>query len=359
MLFLVLIYELYLHELSKFVFKIKYMSYHTIGLVLVIIASFFQGSFGLGMKNMKPLPWESWWLVHSIFAMLIIPLVWCLIVTPNFYDVIITTPFQVKFSAIVFGALWGVGGIMFGKSVPYIGMSLTYGIVLGLCAAAGSLIPFFMKNDPNVHEKLPKIITGVMLLVTGVGFTAYAGILKDRFMTASSDEENYEDSMHMKIGLTIAILSGLLSSALGIGFDNGAIIGEVARDIGATVRNSSLAIWVVVLWGGFIINAGYAVMLLFKNKTWNSFSTPKSGKAYMWSVIAALFWFGALGVYGQGASLMGNLGTVIGWPILMGGGLIISNIWAYRSGEWKGAPKALKVLLLGVAIIVVGICVLA
>lgn len=332
------------------------MDTYLFGIILVIIATFFQGSFGLGMKYMAPLKWEAWWLVHAIFAMILIPTVWAYIVTPDLFSVISQASSDTILYAMLFGAMWGIGGILFGKSVPYIGMSLTYGIVLGLCAAAGSLIPFFTSNDPSLMSSLPKVIGGVVLLVIGVGFAAYAGILKDQSV---KKEETETENKNLKAGLIIAILSGLLSAALGIGFANGIAIREIAENAGASVRNSSLAVWVVVLWGGFIINAGYAIFLLTKNKTWNSFSTPNAGKAYRGSIIASIFWFGALGIYGQGASLMGDLGSVIGWPILMGGGLIISNVWAYRAGEWSGAPKALKVLLLGIAIIVVGIIVIA
>ena len=44
--------------------------------LLVIIASVFQGSFGVGMKYMPPLKWESWWLVHVTIAMVLFPIVW-------------------------------------------------------------------------------------------------------------------------------------------------------------------------------------------------------------------------------------------------------------------------------------------
>ena len=44
--------------------------------LLVIIASVFQGSFGVGMKYMPPLKWESWWLVHVTVAMVLFPIVW-------------------------------------------------------------------------------------------------------------------------------------------------------------------------------------------------------------------------------------------------------------------------------------------
>jgi len=100
-------------------------------------------------------------------------------------------------------------------------------------------------------------------------------------------------------------------------------------------------------------------MLLLKNKSFGSFAAPNAGKAYMWAIIAALCWFGALGVYGQGNNLMGEMGGVIGWPILMGGGLIVSNIWAYKSGEWNNVAKPFRVLLAGVAVIIVATIVLA
>lgn len=319
---------------------------------LVLFATLFQGSFGLGMKFMAPLKWEAWWLVHSIFAMILLPTVWALAVVPDLFDVIASAPMDLKLMAMLFGALWGVGGIMFGKSVPYIGMSLTYGIVLGLAAAAGSIIPFFTKENPNMVA-FPYVISGVIIMVLGVALTAYAGIQKDKL-----SKNNEGEKINLTTGIIIAVLSGLFSAALGIGFDfgfnEGEGIGKLAQLAGANERNSSLAIWVVVLWGGFIVNAGYAIFLLFKNKTWNSFGVANSGKAYMWSIVAAICWFGALGIYGQGVSMMGKMGSVIGWPMLLGGGLIVSNVWGYLNNEWKGAQKPFNWLVVGVLVICVG-----
>jgi hypothetical protein len=48
----------------------------------------------------------------------------------------------------------------------------------------------------------------------------------------------------------------------------------------------------------------------------------------------------ALGVYGLGAALMGEIRPVIGWPILLGLSLIVSNNWAYLNKEGTGARKA-------------------
>ncbi len=321
-------------------------------LLLVIFASIFQGSFGLGMKFMEPLKWEAWWLVHSIFAMILIPTIWALFVTPNLFSVVTNAPINVKLLAMAFGALWGVGGIMFGKSIPYIGISLTYGIVMGVCSAAGSLIPFFTIENATALPAFPYIIGGVAIMLIGVAITAYAGVQKDKLL-AGTEEANKK--VNLKTGIVIAVLSGLLSAFLAIGFDKGRPIGEIAESAGAISRNSSLAIWVVVLWGGFLINALYAVFLLFKNNTWNSFATPNSGKAYAWSIGAAVLWFGALGIYGQGATLMGKLGSVVGWPILLGLSLIVGNFWAYLNKEWEGAKKPFNTLLLGLLVLIIAV----
>lgn len=326
--------------------------------LLVIFASIFQGSFGLGMKFMNPLKWEAWWLVHSVFAMILLPTIWALFVTPDLLNVVTSAPMDDMIMAMAFGALWGVGGIMFGKSVPYIGISLTYGIVMGVCAAAGGLIPLFTADDV-AYEKmipaLPYIFGGVAIMLIGVAITAYAGVQKDKLQAGL---ESNGEKVNLKLGLIIAILSGFLSAFLAVGFAEGSAIGDLAQQAGAIARNSSLAIWVVVLWGGFAVNAGYALFLLFKNNTWSSFATPNANKAYAWAIGAAFLWFGALGIYGQGATLMGDLGSVIAWPIMLGLSLIVGNVWSYLNKEWEGAKKPFYTMLFGVLVIIVAVVVM-
>ncbi|WP_282136383.1 L-rhamnose/proton symporter RhaT [Seonamhaeicola maritimus] len=322
-------------------------------LLLVIFASVFQGSFGLGMKFMAPLKWEAWWLIHSIFALILIPTTWAYIVVPDLFNVVTSASSEAIITAMIFGALWGIGGIMFGKSVPFIGLSLTYGIVMGVCSAAGGLIPYFTADNPTQSPAFPYVIGGVVIMLIGVAITAYAGVLKDKIQGATQGKIN------LKAGLTIAILSGLLSAALAIGFAKGKEIGAIAESAGAIARNGSLAIWVVVLWGGFVVNAGYSLFLLAKNNTWSSFSTPQASKAYMWSIGAALLWFGALGIYGQGATLMGKIGDVIAWPIMLGLSLIVGNLWAYLNKEWENAKKPFNIMLLGVLVIIIAVIIMS
>ena len=314
--------------------------------LLLIFASFFQGTFGLGMKYMNPLSWEAWWLVHVTVAMIIFPMTWALIVMPELFEIISSSPSEAIFSAMLLGFLWGIGGIMFGVSVPYIGLSLTMGIVMGLAGSAGSLIPFFQIDDVFSQPAFPYVIGGIIISLVGVFLTAKAGIDRDKLTNSMSKGKNITK------GILIAVTCGLLSSLLNVGFANAAPIAATAEEYGVITRNSSLAAWVVVLWGAFLMNIIYCVYLLFKNNSWSTFKSPSSMTAYRWSIIAGLCWFAALGVYGQGAALLGEIRPVIGWPILLGLSLIISNYWAYRAGEWKNAKKPFTTLVYGLIVLI-------
>jgi L-rhamnose-H+ transport protein len=316
--------------------------------VLLIFASFFQGSFGLGMKYMSPLSWEAWWLIHVTIAMIIFPFLWAIIVVPNLFDIISSSPIESIQMAMLYGFLWGIGGIMFGVSVPYIGLSLTMGIVMGLAGSVGSLIPFFQGSNSTSDPVFSYVLGGLLISLVGVALTAKAGIDRDKLQN-SNDSNNKSNIIK---GILIAVVCGVLSALLNVGFSNAAPIAKTAEDFGVITRNSSLVAWVVVLWGAFLMNALYCVYLLFKNNSWNSFNPVNSFKAYRWSIIAGLCWFAALGVYGQGAALLGDIGPVIGWPILLGLSLIISNFWAYRAGEWKNAKKPFNLLLIGLIVLI-------
>ena len=326
--------------------------------LLIIFASIFQGSFGLGMKYMEPLKWESWWLVHVTIAMVMIPVVWAALVVPDFTAVIgevFTNPEMstVVYSAIFFGFLWGIGGIMFGVSVPYIGLSLTMGIVMGLAGSVGALIPLLQMENALDSPQFPYVIAGLLITLIGVAITAKAGIDKDKITNSAEGEKS-----NIIKGISIAVTCGVLSALLNVGFVKATPVAELAESFGAVARNASLAAWVVVLFGAYIMNAGYAIVLLFKNKSWNNFKVKNASKSYKWAILSSIFWFGALGVYGQGAALIGPIGQVIGWPMLLGLSLIVSNFWAYKAGEWQNAKKPFNLLLMGLVVLVLASVVL-
>ncbi|MCC6353742.1 MAG: rhamnose/proton symporter RhaT [Verrucomicrobiae bacterium] len=327
-------------------------------LLLVVFASFFQGTFGLGMKYMRPLAWEGWWLVHVTVAMVVLPWLWALVAVPDLAGAIWGAPRGAVVGGMLYGFLWGVGGILFGVSVGRVGVSITYGIVMGLAASMGSLVPLFQMGGAASRPAFPWVIMGVVVMLVGVAISAVAGVLRDRLSAADGDIGGIRTGSAFRVGLGIAVASGVLSALLNVGFASAQPVAKAAEALGAVTRNSSLAAWVVVLVGAYAMNAGYALLMLAKNRSWGSFGAVGSAKAYRWAVLAGLFWFGALGVYGQGAALMGEMGPVIGWPMLLGLALVISNVWASRAGEWKGAPGPFRLMLAGVGVLIVACVIL-
>lgn len=336
------------------------MNEYLVPVFIVIVASFFQGTFGLGMKYVKPLAWEAWWIVHASVAMVIFPLIWAQIVVPDLWQVLGRAPGNELFTGSLLGFLWGIGGIMFGISVGYIGVALTYGIVMGICSIAAALISLATNYGKIVPASLPYFFTGLILLAIAVVVVTIAGLKRDKKLAESNKElQGIKKGKAFRTGIVIAVICGALSSMLAVGFDNTEKIGRLAGDAGALERNTALARWVVVLLGAYIMNAGYALILLIKNKSFGSFRTPGMVKALKWSVIAGLLWFAALGTYGQGVALMGDIGTMICWPMMLGLSLIVSNAAAVITGEWKGTPGPLKIMCAGVGIIILATVVMA
>lgn len=128
-------------------------------------------------------------------AMILIPIGWAILVVPDLSDVLSQsfsdpTMQSVVFMAMLFGFLWGIGGILFGVSVPYIGLSLTMGIVMGLAGSVGALIPLLQMENAASTPQFPYVITGLVVTLIGVGITAKAGIDKDKIMTKKSGKKS-------------------------------------------------------------------------------------------------------------------------------------------------------------------------
>lgn len=183
------------------------MNEYLFPLLLVLLASLFQGTFGLGMKYVKPLAWEAWWLVHATVAMVIFPLAWALLVVPDLGAVLAQAPANELIAGALLGFLWGIGGIMFGVSVGYIGMSLTYGIVMGLCSIAGALISLVMNFGSVAPASLPFLFAGLVLLAVAVVIVAtvvmaYASTLKPE------DPVNEDSVVLVHVGCVSALKAG-------------------------------------------------------------------------------------------------------------------------------------------------------
>lgn len=328
------------------------------GTLLAVLGGIIHGSFALPMKGMqKHWAWENIWLVYSVVAMICLPPLLAFGTVPSLGVVYSGTPWAVLLLVAVFGAGWGMGSTLFGLGISMIGMALGFAIINGLTSCLGSLIPMLALHPSDLNT--PKghvLLTGLAVVLVGIIICARAGALRDRDREAASPTGV---KGAFAAGFLICIFSGILSPMLNIGFSFGEPIQEAATAHGAVLGMAANAIWVPALAGGFFINAGYAVYLLFKNKTWGLF-TAQGTTAWHWfgCGLMGLLWFGGMSIYGIGTAIMGPLGKVVAWPVFMCVVIVTANINGLLSGEWKGA-KASSVALAwcGIALLVLAIVV--
>jgi len=324
-----------------------------LSLLLIFLAGFFQGTFGLGMKKYAPLSWEAFWLIYVVLGMIIVPFIWVSIVIPDVFEAVFSLESGNMMQALVFGGLWGLGAIMFGLAINYIGVALVYGITMGLAAALGSLLPLAAIPDIGQNPAVPYIFLGIIILLVGITILTIAGVKRDSFLLQETTTiTGIKQGKWFRLGVLFSILNGVFAALLNVGFTKALPAAKVAEAQGATTQNASLAAWMTVLFGGFVINIIYSLYQLFKNKSFITFLTKDSYKGILWATGTATLFFAALGLYGQGAAVMGELGPVIGWPMFLGLALIISSIWGIVSGEWKGARKPLRLMLTGDAVLI-------
>src|SRR3954468_7460603 len=111
------------------------------GIIYHFIGGFASGSFYMPYKKVRGWSWESYWIVGGIFSWLIVPPMAAWLTLPGFSEIISATSSDVLLWTIVFGILWGIGGLTYGLGVRYLGMSLGNSVVLGFCSAFGALVP--------------------------------------------------------------------------------------------------------------------------------------------------------------------------------------------------------------------------
>lgn len=225
-----------------------------LGVIFHAIGGFAAGSFYLPLKQIKKWTWESGWIVNGFFSWIIAPLVVALLTVPDLFGAILSAPPATLGWTFLFGLLWGIGGLTFGLSVRYLGMSLGYGVALGFCAAFGTLIPAI--HDGSIITLLTTVpgwvvLSGIVVCLLGIGLCGYAGHLKELALT--KEEEDKQD-FHLGRGLLVAGFAGLMSACMAFGFAAGKPIAESAVASGTDPLWVNNAVLVVVLLGGFVTN---------------------------------------------------------------------------------------------------------
>src|SRR3954466_10816560 len=116
-----------------------------LGVVLHWLGGLASGSFYVPYKGVKKWSWETYWLVGGFFSWIICPWTLAYFMTNDLGGVLRQQSAGTLWWTYFFGLLWGFGGLTFGLTMRYLGMSLGMGVALGYCAAFGTLMPPIFK----------------------------------------------------------------------------------------------------------------------------------------------------------------------------------------------------------------------
>lgn len=354
-----------------------------------------SGSFYVPFRGVKRWSWETAWLVAGVFSWIIAPWFFALLNTKDVLAVLGETPGDTWFYTYLFGALWGLGGLTFGLTMRYLGMSLGMAVALGYCTVFGTLIPPIFKGEFVSKLVVPAhgrwVLGGLVVCVLGIVVTALAGRAKEGEMSAEQKRETVRE-FDFKKGILVATFSGIMSACFAFGLSAGGKISEISKAHGTAEIWTGLPVLIVVLAGGFTTNFIWCVILNIRNKTGYEYLAaeqrhPAHGKDrtvpenptdapavemaeqarlggngsgrriprltnYLFAALAGTTWYFQFFFYSMGETQMGDY-KFSSWTLHMASIIIFSSIWGLALREWKGASAKSKGLLFaGLAILV-------
>jgi L-rhamnose-H+ transport protein len=338
-----------------------------LGVIFHAIGGFAAGSFYAPCKRIKGWAWETYWLVLGMFAWIAAPLLTAWIVMPNFFEVFAAVPTTVLFWSYFFGVLWGIGGLTFGLTMRYLGISLGVSVALGFCAMFGTLIPpvyeqFFGDGSSGIPTFVELLTTtpgqvtliGIGVCLIGIIICGKAGMMKEKGLSAEEKAESIKEFNFSK-GIIVATFAGILSACMAFAFKAGAPIQAKTVDMGVTPVLSNIPLLVVILLGGFTTNCVWCLGLSFKNKTYSDYTNAPKGHLsvnYMLCMIAGALWYFQFFFYGMGSTQMGKY-DFASWTLHMAFIIITSNMIGLLTHEWKGSSKnTIRCVLAGIAVLI-------
>jgi L-rhamnose-H+ transport protein len=382
-----------------------------LGVFLHWLGGLASGSFYVPYRGVKRWAWETYWLAGGFFSWIIAPWVLGLLMTRDLRAVLSEAPARTLFWSFFFGLLWGVGGLTFGLTMRYLGLSLGMAVVLGLCAAFGTLMPPIFRGEfmtQVVGTTSGRIIlVGIAVCLLGIGAAGLAGIYKERAMSPEQQKAVIRE-FDLKKGVAVATLSGVMSACFAYGLAAGDPIKALTLRHGTPVLWQGLPVLVVVLIGGFTTNFIWCLVLNIRNKTGYQYFSPRVREAdpkienetvietafdapsrevaehmpsqgehqtavmvenlparkrdgeerapmlanYLFCALAGTTWYFQFFFYTMGETQMGRY-KFSSWTLHMASIIIFSSLWGIGLKEWKAAGvKAGRLLALALALLV-------
>jgi L-rhamnose-H+ transport protein len=335
----------------------------------------------LPFRGIRRWSWEVYWLLQGVFSWILVPPIFAALLVPRFVAILYGASGTVLFYTWFWGAMWGIGGLLFGLGVRYLGIALGYTIALGFSTAFGTLVPpLFSGQLATIVRELPGqvVVLGVAMCLVAIVVSGLAGRLKERELAGAKAEEGAAPGGKGEFvfgrGILVASFAGIMSACFAYGLAAGKPMSDATRATlllhGRRDLWQSLPALVVVLWGGFTTNALWCGGLLIRNRSFAQFAGGASDAGdhlpagrlalnYAFAAAAGLLWYLQFFFYSMGQTKMGKY-DFSSWTLHMAGTILFATLWGAVLHEWRGTSRRTKAmgaagfLLLVLSTLVVG-----
>jgi hypothetical protein len=174
--------------------------------------------------------------------------------------------------------------------IRYLGVGLGLAIGCGLCSATGTLIPAiidegkraFLLDTTAGHLSL----VGVIVSLAGIVLVGMAGMSKENELPEEQKKKAVAEYSFKK-GILVAMFSGIMSAGMSFGLQGGAALEKLAQTTAPATSDTwrGMPVLVVVLLGGFVVNAIWCLYLNVRNKTLGDYT--KSGAPIVGNLVFA------------------------------------------------------------------------
>ena len=364
-----------------------------------------SGSFYVPYKGVKKWAWEVYWLVGGFFSWIICPWILASLLTNDLFGVLRQQSMSTLWWTYFFGAMWGFGGLTFGLTMRYLGMSLGMGVALGYCAAFGTLMPPIFKTfipSIPVAETIGQIAAttpGQGHLVRRAGLLdrhrrGRAGRLDQGKGNARGGEEEGDRRVQLHQGHPRRDVLRHHERLLRLRADGRATRSARPRAPPAPPSSGpACPSWWWCCWAASPPTSSGASFLNLKNRTGYQYfsstlrnsppgaarrpsskppwmrpakrwsSTPRGPRPsaiiacrccsnYFFSALAGTTWYFQFFFYTMGETQMGKFGFA-SWTLHMASIIIFSTMWGWIFHEWKGSSKkAHSLIASGIAMLI-------
>lgn len=335
-----------------------------LGVLFHWLGGFASASFYVPYKRIKRWSWEVFWLAGGLFSWAIAPWFFAALQTRDLISVLSATPTDTLLWCWFWGAMWGFGGLTFGLTMRYLGLSLGMAVALGLTTVIGTMGPpiFDGTLDQIAATTSGKLtLLGIVITLVGIVIVARAGSAKEADLGGGASEGVAE--FNLRKGLLIAVFSGVMSGCFAWGLAAGQPIRDLTLAAGTDPLSQGLPVLCVVLAGGLTTNLLWCGYLIFKNRSFGQFfgATPAGTPAgerpallvnWLLAALGGLLWYGQFFFYTMGESQMGKYGFS-SWTLHMASIILFSTLWGFALKEWSGASaKTRRMVWSGIGLLV-------